>query len=436
MSLAEQIKDLVATGKNPNIKNGALYTLFSFINNGINFVMVLVLAGYLQPGEYGSLNLFHNFITLLNIFIALCTASYVTVSFFKTTRRELQQIIFIVIVTATLMLALISGVLALNPAFARNSVGIGLGFLWMGLLICYNQVFINMNLDIWRLEEKPVHYGIFSVAMTALNVLFTFYLIIALKSGWAGRAYAQFGVTTLFALISVATLIRRGYIRPTKIEWSRYREILLFALPLMPHMASFWVKQGLDRYIIKDLYDNAAVGIYSIAMNFAGIIMIAGQAFNSANSVYIYKQLAGGYRNTKASLDRQSRTMTLLFMAFSFCIMAGSALFIPLALPKYTESVKYLIPLCCGSFFQCIYLLYVNYLFFYNRTRQLMYITFSTALLQAALSIWLTRYSILYTAYISMSIYALTAAAVGLSARHILRGVLDGRIDEEKFRRI
>ena len=405
---------------NSNLKNGALYTLFSFLNNGINFVMILILAGYLLPDEYGSLNLFNTFVTLLSIVISLCTASYITVSFFQVSRRQLQQIIFLVILTATGVLATISGILAINPAFFHRGIGIGIEYLWAGLLICYSQVFVNMNLDIWRLEEKPVCYGLFSLSMTALNVLCTFYLIIALHCGWTGRIYAQLTTTLLFAVISVTTLVRRGYIRPVAITWNRYKETLLFALPLIPHIASFWIKQGLDRYIINDQHGTASVGIYSVAMNFASIMMIAGQAFNSSNSVYIYKQLANGYRQAKSSLEKQTRLMTWLFLAGTIATLCCARLIISTILPQYSGSIRYLIPLCGGAFFQCLYLLHVNYLFFYNRTRQLMYITLSTSLLQAALSLWLTRYDILYTAYISMGSYALTMLLIYSRAKQLL----------------
>ena len=41
--------DVERIWSNPNWKNGALYTLFSFANNGISFILILILAKYLLP---------------------------------------------------------------------------------------------------------------------------------------------------------------------------------------------------------------------------------------------------------------------------------------------------------------------------------------------------------------------------------------------------
>ena len=65
------------------------------------------------------------------------------------------------------------------------------------------------------------------------------------------------------------------------------------------------------------------------------------------------------------------------YMLLSLFISIGAYLFVPLVFPKYIDARFYIFPLCMGSMFQCVYLVYVNILFFYERTKQLMYITFT-----------------------------------------------------------
>lgn len=83
------------------------------------------------------------------------------------------------------------------------AVGLSVEYQWLALLICYLQVFSSINLDIWRLEEKPVSYGLYSVSTVLLNFILTLVLVISFQQGWLGRLYAQVGVGIVFFFISI-----------------------------------------------------------------------------------------------------------------------------------------------------------------------------------------------------------------------------------------
>lgn len=417
MEIKSQIYHII---HNKNFRHGALYTIFSFINSGISFILLLILAKYLTPFDYGKLNLFTTFVTLVNLLITLCTTSYISVSFFQKDGKSLRKIILIAFGITTIMLATISIILLLLPNFIERSIGISMKYLWSGLLICYFQVFNSVNLDIWRLEEKPISYGLYSISFAVCNFGLTFYLIVGLNLGWEGRVYAWWLLAVLYFLVSISFLIKRRYLIFCKPEINYLKETLIYALPLLPHTISFWLKQGLDRYIINYFHEQEVVGYFSFAMNLASIINIVGTAFNATNSVFIYKKLAEGYGKVKSTLTKQTKLMSIVFLIVSIVVMVFAWCLISWFIPHYYLSIPYILPLCFGGFFQCIYLLWVNYLFFYKKTTQLMHITFSTALIQVFLSLWLTRYSPVFTAYISMAITGLTMVLVYLQSKKIL----------------
>lgn len=404
-----------------NFRHGILYTIFSFVNSGISFILLLILAKYLTPADYGSLNLFTTFVTLLNIIIALCTTSYITVSFFQKKREEIQKIILIAFATTTVMLIIMACTLLLIPDFVEKTVGVPIEYLWLGLMICYFGIFNNVNLDIWRLEEKPVTYGVYSVSFAICNFILSFWLIVGLKYGWQGRVYAWFILGVLYFVVSLIFLVKRHYLVISNPSFKLFKETCAYALPLLPHTASFWLKQGLDRYIINYFHDQAIVGYFSFAMNLAAIIGIVGTAFNATNSVYIYKKLSEGYEKVKGVLSKQTKLMTVVFLSVSLAVGIFAFCLIRFFIPRYEGSIQYIIPLCLAGFFQCIYLLWVNYLFYYKKTKELMHITLSTAILQVLLSIWLTRFSSLYTAYISLFVIILTFILVYLKVNKLER---------------
>lgn len=418
MELQGQLKQIV---QSKNFKHGMLYTIFSFVNNGISFILLLILARYLTPFDYGYLNLFTTFVTLLNIIISLCTVSYVAVSFFQKDREDLRKIILIALMTTTGMLILLSLMLILLPSFVEKLVGVPIEYLWLGLMICYFQVFNNLNLDIWRLEEKPVSYGIYGVSFAICNFILSFWLIVGLHYGWQGRVYAWSLLAIIYFIVSILFLIKRKYLVFSIPPKSLYKETYLYALPLIPHTASFWLKQGLDRYIINYYYDQAVVGYFSFAMNLAAIIGIVGTAFNATNSVFMYKKLAEGYAKVKGVLSKQTKIMTGVFLVVSIGVAIFAWSLIHWFLPKYETSVPFIFPMCMGGFFQCVYLLWVNYLFFYKKTHELMRITLTTAFVQVVLSLWLSRYTALYTAYVSFVINIFTALLVYKKSKEVLK---------------
>lgn len=407
--------------KNSLLKNGALFAFFSFLNSGINFLLLLVLANFISPTEYGELNLFNTFVTLLVIFISLNATGIIAVDFFSSDKKHLCRMLNTVLCLSTISFGFFSILLSLFSSFFETTIGLSIEYQWMGLLVCYAQVFSVINLDIWRLEEKPISYGLYSMATIIANFALTLVLVICFKQGWLGRLYAQVSVSAIFFFISIYFLRHRGYlvkIFPTK---KSIKAALNFGVPLIPHNASIWVRQGLDRYIINYFYLATQVGLYSFAYNFANIIQIIGLAFNATNSVYIYKNLAKNDESVKPVLLHQTKMMIIFFIVITVLVCIGTIIFIPICVPEYVEAIPYLIPLCVSALFQCIYYLFVNYIFYYKKTKQLMYITFSLSLLHLILSIILTKYSVMYTAYVTMFVNFAVLLSVFFYSRRIYK---------------
>lgn len=403
-----------------NFRHGMLYSLFSFLNNGISFILVLILARFLFPSDYGQLNLFNTFVTFLNIIITLSTASFVAVSFFSKNKEALKEIITIVIGVSAIITAIISFLFLCFPVKISHVIGVDIKYLWFGLLVCFFMVFNSLNLDIWRLEEKPLIYGIYSLSFALCNFGLTFWLVVGEHIGWSGRVYAWFILGFIYFIISSFVLYKRRYLSLNKPSRSLIKETLLFALPLLPHNASFWMKQGMDRYILNSFYDTTIVGYFSFSMNMAAIITMIATAFNATNSVYSFKILSKNDSVGLRKLFLQANIMTIVFFIVCIAVVVFSFCLITFFLPKYNSSIPFIIPLCLGAFFQCIYYLWVNYIIFYKKTNKLMTITLGTAILQIALSIWLTRFSPLNTAWVSMSISAITFILVYITSRNIL----------------
>lgn len=388
-----------------NYKNGILFTFFSFLNNGINFFLLMLLAAYLSPDGYGHLNLFNNLITILTVLIPLGCVGYIGNSFFRKSESEFKKVIRTVFKIGFYSFLFFILIILIAGQHLEGLLGLSSKMQILGISICFFQLFTTVNLELWRLNEKPISYGIYSTVFVVLNFIFTLLFISALDFDWKGRIYSQFIITLLFSLISVTFLVKRRYISLTDIQTPKtsfIKETFAYGLPLVPHLLSSWIRQGLDRYIINSFWDITAVGLFSFAINFGNIIHMVGTAFNASNSVYTYKLLKENADDTKYKLKKQTIHLCFFFISLAFLVFLGAHIMIPVLFPKYIEILPYLLPVCISAVFQCFYYLFVNYIFFFKKTKILMYITTSVSILHMLLSYLFTKYGIIYTLYISI----------------------------------
>ena len=73
---------------NKLLRNGSLFSLYSFLQSGISFILLIVLAKFISPADYGSMSLFNTASTLFGYFVGLNTAGYLSVSFFANKQKE------------------------------------------------------------------------------------------------------------------------------------------------------------------------------------------------------------------------------------------------------------------------------------------------------------------------------------------------------------
>ena len=406
---------------NKNFRNGALFALFSFFNTGINFVIMMVMARFIKPDSYGQLSLFTTMVSLLSIFICLNTNGFIGVNFFSSSKEKIQRLLNVVVLTTLLAYMVMLTAMCCFTSALEEVSGLTIVYQFYAISFCALNVMNALLLDVWRLEEKVWRYGTFSVLLVICNLILTVLFVGFLRWDWQGRMYAQVITCAGFAVLAFYILTKKNYLRMVFPKKEDFVGAYRFGIPLIPHTTSFWLRQGLDRYVINAFTTQAMVGLFSFAANFANIIQIIGSAFNASYSVNIYKTLATANIDSVKLLRRNCWYLVGVYFVITLLIFLFASLLIPFAFPQYNDCIIYLFPLCGGAMFQCFYLVYVNILFFYKRTKILMYITFTCSLLHCIMSLLLTKYGVIYTAYISLFSNMLIFMGVYGYSKRILR---------------
>lgn len=409
------------------IRNGALFSLFSFINKGFSFLLLMVMANLMTPAEYGCLNLFNTIIMVVGVIIALSTEGYLSVAFFHEGNSGIKKTFSVIFCISVLMSCFLIGSILLSNGLMPSLLDLSNGMLILAVLICFFTVFNNIILDLFRIKEKVMVYGILSCCCALMNLGLSVFCIKELRMGWEGRVYAQFVCMLLFGCIGIFYFLHHKYF--TFEKSLPFRSILVWSFPLIPHVAASFVRQGGDRYIINEFHSVSDVGIFSFALTLVNIITMVGFGFNQSNSVDIYKTLSDGNITNKEKeekLAKQRKIFMGIYIIATLLSIIVVYFFIPVIMPEYTESVKYFFVLAIYGLGTCFYLLYTNYLFYFKKTKWIMYITMGTALVHLILSFFFTRYSLMYTAIL----YSMTQLIIVLLVRFFALKTLSMHIEK------
>ena len=408
---------------NKSLVNGSLFSIFSFINKGFNFVLLLLLANYFTPSEYGYLSLFVTIVMLLGYFKALSTEGYMSVAYFKEGESGIKKSLSCVFATSTFFLIISLVVLVIFSTILSQILDLSIRILVIALFTTFFTLYSNVILDYIRIREKVVLYGAISCGSAFINVLLTLVLVICLNCGWEGRVLSMLTCSILVGGASLIWLFSHNYIgMPQKEYWV---SMLTWGIPLIPHLGSSFLRQGCDRYIINSSHGIEEVGYFSFALTLSTIITMIGYGFNQSNSVEIYKILGDTCSTNiekKIKLSKQRKMMFIVYSVTTIMVVIGCLVVVPIILPNYNNSIKYFPFLAFYSWEVCIYLIYTNYLFFYKETKQLMYITLTSACLHLLLSLIFTKYSL----YCTCTLYCITQfIVVALVSRKVRKLILN-----------
>lgn len=387
--------------RNSSMTNGILFSFFSFINKGFSFLLLIILANYIAPKEYGYLGLFATLLMVLGFFIAMSTEGYMSVAYFKEGKQGLRKTFSFIFYLSILTSIFFCIIIFCGGKRLSTMLELPESILLITVLIAFFTVFTNVNLDYLRLNLQIKSYCLISCGNALMNFFLSILFVHYCNLGWIGRVWAQACCYCLFGLGALLFFFHKNMFTRVPVYYCKH--VLYWGIPLIPHLASNFLRQGCDRYIVNYYQTMYDVGLFNFALNLTNIIVMVGAGFNQSNSVLLYQILGDNNLSNCAKRQKISKIIKnnlLICICYSVLIIIGLNIFIPIVLPKYSGSLIYFSILGIYGFLQCVYFIYSNFLFFYDKTRAIMYITFFSSLLHLLLSLSLTRYSLLFTCFV------------------------------------
>jgi O-antigen/teichoic acid export membrane protein len=166
--------------------------------------------------------------------------------------------------------------------------------------------------SLFRVEERPVQFAIASVANVLITIGATIALVVGQHKGAIGAVVGNFlGTLTVYIVL----LAYRRYQLGFEFDRRLLRAMNRFGLPLVPSALALWAINLIDRLLINGYKGQAEVGIYSLAVRIASVIVFLMTAFQLAWPAFAYS-----IRDDSAA--KRTYAYVLTYLLFITCWMS------------------------------------------------------------------------------------------------------------------
>lgn len=372
--------------------NSGIYVLISFVQRGLNFLMLPVYTAFLTPTDYGTVGLILGIGGLLSAFYSLSLAGAGTLftAEFKDNPEALSKLwgnLFLVVLANSLVWTLILGLfhtwtidLSL-PGVAFNP------YIIIGLLLFLTNGIYSLWQAYLQAIQDAKSLGFNNALFFGVNLGLTVLLVVLFKKGTMGFLLAQALASAFFALYSV---FRWWPSLSFTWDWPLIKRSLIYSLPLIPHNLSSWVGNTLDRLLLNGIVATAAVGVYNVAFQWASVLSILCFGVNQAYVPWYLERVRS--EHYQSEIRRFSALILAIYFVFSLGLSAFAKEIISLITPSSYHQAWEVVPfLVLGNFALGLYLIFVAPLFEKN-SKMVPLVSLSAAISSLALNYLLIPY--------------------------------------------
>lgn len=392
-------------------KNIVIYGGTNALKSLVPLIILPILTLHLSPTEFGELSLIETLILFLTPFILINVNVTISVEFFKLDKEELKKYISDALSLTFISYVLSSVILWYLSDFFSNSFSIDKSYLLLLPTFCFLRVAVIVTLTIFQSAQKPLKFFYLNLFQTLIDISLTIVFVSLLSYGLTGRLFGIYIGFFMTSLISLFLLGKHGYLCWPTLKFTR--RIFAFSLPLIPHVLSASLIALSGRLFISKFCSNEDVGLYSVAYQIASVMLLVSLSINQAWSPFLFGLLK---KNNLKSAVIYSVYLFSSFFIMAFVIFSLKDVLYYIFVNKAFYNSKQVFPvLLIALFFQSVYFLISNFLFFEKKTKQLALITTSGAVLNLILNYLLIgKYGVMGIAYSSVLTWFCFMASVAI----------------------
>lgn len=372
------------------VRDTLIYTVTDGVGKAISFILLPILSYYLSPEGLGLATNFVVFTTVVNLLAGQAILNALQYFYYEHTKHQnsimVSNLVWMTLVACAFLLVLTY--LFNNQIYSY--LQLDLSFQIMAFFYAIAFVFTNINLQLFRLEDKPKSFALFQIIQIVIHCILVVLFVIVWKKDGEGKIYAEFITVVLMGVLNLLSIIKRGYLL-FEYDKSSIKKLLKFGVPLMPHSISFWFKSGADKVFITNFAGLAQNGIYSIAMSISSLYTLVSNAFFNAYVPTLQKKLTNmnplNEREEKIKIVKTTYLMIGFFFIISLLSILGAWVILKyMVADKYESAFNYIPGVILSLYIYVVYTFAVQFVYKKKKTLVLGILTFTGSLIQMVLS--------------------------------------------------
>ena len=397
------------------LSNTALFAMSTFSSKVLSFLLTRLYTGYLSEASFGIVDLV---VASSNLLIPLVSLG---------------------ISNAVIRFGLEKGV-SKEGVFTGGLVAIASGF---GVLLCFIPLVDNISLLQGQVGLMYVYvlisclrtlccqfvraklytrlYALDGILSTLYTVGFNVLFLVVLKLGTLGYLLSIICADALSVVFLSCMAKLWHFIRFKGFDFSLYKQMLRYSLPLVPALMFWWVTNASDRYFISYICGPAENGLYAAAYKIPTIVTILSTIFTEAWQLSAVTDGMGKGRERFFS-QVYGAVLSIAFLAGGGLIFTCRWIMSLLVAPDYYIAWRYVPLLVISAVFSSL-VAFLNSVYMVEKKSNLSLVTMMAgAIANLALNAWLIPlFGPNGAAFATFISYLLVFVIRALNTRHLIR---------------
>ena len=399
------------------VKASLWYTICTFFQKGISFIVVPIYVRLLTTAEYGEWSVFQSWRDILIIFASLNLYAGVYTKTLVDKKDDRDRYTSSMQGLGTVISLIMLALYLLTHDWCNDKIGLTTPYMF--LLFLYFIVYPGFAFWTTRLRVEYSYRPMVFVTIVLSIITPVLSLLLLQNTGLRARALIL-GYLIVQCAVGLICYVYQFWKGKCFYHSEYWRYAAKFNIPLIPHYLSLIVLNQADRIMIKNYCGESDAGIYSFAYQIASAINVLISAINGSRVPWTYE-------NLKAKVYDRIRKITNMLVL----VMATIVLFISLLSPEVIKILGtdeyqvavYVIPVVTlGVFYTFVYDLYASIEFYYGATKYVMCASVTGAVLNVFLNaVFIPIYGFIAAAYTTLVCYIVFMVMHYLFSRRILK---------------
>ena len=387
---------------NSFLKNIGIYTLSNVLNAAIPFILLPVLTQQLSTTDYGIISNYNALINVLIPFIGLNLMAALQVVYVKD-KNEIGSYISSGLFLNLLLTSFFTLLLFLFKERLEKITGIPSSFIVLtAIYATYNNI-VEVILSLWRMEDKAIHYGIFRVGRTILELSIALILILVYDFKFEGSILAISYAYGFGALLALIILIKRKIVT-FQIKKAHIQHLFAYGAPLIPHVLGSVIIMYSDKLMLSAMIGVSTNGIYSVGFMVGQVIGMFQNSFNQAWVPWVYKTLKSESEQGKKLLVKYTYIYFIGILLLVFILWLITPIIYHFIGKSFLSGMVLVLWISLGFAFNGMYKMVSVYFFYLEKTKQLAYVTILVSLLNILLNyLWIPVFGFEGAAFATMT---------------------------------